>query len=139
ALPRLVARPWRRLVGGAKRPGGVGTLDPLGPDEPWHAVRKEGKRARYAVTAVAPVLGGDARKLARALSRVQKLLGEHQDAAVAADTWLAVADDRPDDQRLAVTAGRLAERERATVRRVRAEFPRAWRRASRRRRTRWLR
>lgn len=39
---------------------------------------------------------------------------------------------------LAVTAGRLAARERAVVRRVRADFPAAWRGAVRRHR-RWLR
>ncbi|MFV2100440.1 CHAD domain-containing protein [Micromonospora sp. LOL_024] len=137
-LPRLVARPWRRLAGTARKPGGVALLDPAGPDEQWHTVRKQGKQARSAVTAVAPVLGGDATKLARALAKVQKLLGEHQDAAVAAQTWRAVAEARPADHELAVTAGRLLERERAAVRRARADFPYAWRRASRRRRTRWL-
>ncbi|WBB70489.1 CYTH and CHAD domain-containing protein [Micromonospora sp. WMMD812] len=138
-LPRLVAKPWRRLAGGKDRPGEVASLDPTGPDDRWHAVRKQGKQARYAVGAVAPVLGGGARKLATALARVQDLLGEHQDAAVAAETWLALAAANPTDHELAVTAGRLAERERATVRRVRAEFPAAWHRATRRKRTRWLR
>ncbi|MDG4792593.1 CYTH and CHAD domain-containing protein [Micromonospora sp. WMMD1082] len=137
-LPRLVARPWRRLAGTAKKPGGVAGLDPAGPDEQWHTVRKQGKQARSAVTAVAPVLGGDAKKLARALAKVQNLLGEHQDAAVAAQTWRAVAEERPTDHELAVAAGRLLERERAAVRRARADFPYAWRRATRRRRTRWL-
>ncbi|MFF5214720.1 CHAD domain-containing protein [Micromonospora sp. NPDC000442] len=137
-LPRLVARPWRRLAGTTKKPGGVAMLQPAGPDEQWHTVRKQGKQARSAVTAVAPVLGADAAKLARALTKVQNLLGEHQDAAVAAETWRAVAEARPDDHQLAVAAGRLLERERAAVRRARADFPYAWRRASRRRRTRWL-
>ncbi|MEU8298178.1 CYTH and CHAD domain-containing protein [Micromonospora sp. NPDC048909] len=138
-LPRLVARPWRRLAGGKRRPGGVAALDPAGPDERWHEVRKRGKQARYAVAAVAPVLGADAGRLARKLKRVQDVLGEHQDAAVAAETWLALAAAQPADHELAVTAGRLAERERATVRRMRAEFPAAWHRANRRKRTRWLR
>ncbi|MFC0508458.1 CYTH and CHAD domain-containing protein [Micromonospora costi] len=137
-LPRLVARPWRRLAGGKGRPGAVAELDPLGPDERWHAVRKRGKQARYAASAVAPALGGRAGKLASALTRVQDLLGEHQDAAVAARTWLELAAERPDDHALAVTAGRLAERERATVHRARAAFPAAWHRATRRKRTGWL-
>jgi CHAD domain-containing protein len=137
ALPRLVAKPWRKLAGGAAG-GGAPALDALGPDEQWHEVRKQGKQARYAVNAVAPVLGRDAAKLGRALSRVQDLLGEHQDAAVAAHTWAALAGDRPGDHQLAVDAGRLLERERASIRRVRAEFPDAWRRAARRRRTKWL-
>ncbi|WP_428961506.1 CYTH and CHAD domain-containing protein [Micromonospora fluostatini] len=135
ASPRLVRRPWRKLTG----PQGGDALDPLGPDEPWHEVRKQAKRARYAVNAVAPVVGKDARKLADALADVQRLLGEHQDAAVAAETWSAVADSRPDDPRLAFVAGRLAERERATVHRVRAGFPEVWRRAGDKRWTGWLR
>ncbi|MFF5179008.1 CHAD domain-containing protein [Micromonospora sp. NPDC000316] len=133
-LPALVARPWKQLTG----PDGVDGLDPLAPDDRWHAVRKDAKKARYAVNAVLPAVSGDARRLSRALARVQDVLGEHQDAAVAADTWLALAAGRPADHALAVTAGRLAERERETVRQMRAQFPAAWHRATRRRRTRWL-
>ncbi|MBQ1015788.1 CHAD domain-containing protein, partial [Micromonospora sp. M51] len=134
ALPALVARQWRRLTG----PDGVDGLDAQSPDDRWHAVRKEGKQARYAVNAVAPTVGKGARRLSRALARVQNVLGEHQDAAVAADTWLEIAAARPDDHELAVTAGRLAERERASVRRARDRLPAAWHRATRRRRTSWL-
>jgi CHAD domain-containing protein len=137
-LPRVVSRPWRKLVDGAKDHGGAAELDPLGPDEQWHAVRIEGKKARYAVDAVAPVLGGSAARLAKALSHVQNLLGEHQDAAVAGETWLSVAVSDPSDQTLAVTAGRLFERERAVIHAVRADFPAAWRRATKGRRTKWL-
>jgi CHAD domain-containing protein len=108
------------------------------PDAVWHAVRIRGKRARYAVEAVAPVLGGRAVDLAGALGTVQNLLGEHQDAAVAADTWLAIARAHPDDHALAVTAGRLYERERATIRRVRKRLPAAWAAADRPRLTGWL-
>jgi CHAD domain-containing protein len=138
ALPRLVRKPWRRLALGTGRHGGVPGLEPLGPDEQWHDVRKTAKRARYALEAVAPTLGPRAGKLARAVRETQTLLGAHQDAAVAADTWTALALAHPDDPALAVTAGRLAERERAEVRRVRAEFPDTWRRAVRRRKG-WLR
>ncbi|MDG4767263.1 CYTH and CHAD domain-containing protein [Solwaraspora sp. WMMD406] len=137
-LPRLVAKPWRRLAYGGDGVDGAADLTADAPDDRWHAVRINGKKARYAVDAVAPVLGGDAAKLAKALSKVQNLLGEHQDAAVAAQTWQEIADERPDDHELAVTAGRLVERERAAVRAARAGFPAAWERASARRRTRWL-
>ncbi|MFK3980176.1 CHAD domain-containing protein [Micromonospora sp. NPDC050397] len=138
-LPKLVAKPWRRLARGGKGADAAADLDPLAPDERWHAVRINGKKARYAVDAVAPVLGGDARKLAKALSRVQELLGEHQDAAVAADTWLEVAATYPADHALAVTAGRLTERERTSIRTVRAAFPDAWARTTKGNRTSWLR
>jgi len=70
---------------------------------------------------------------------VTELLGEHQDAAIAAETWLAIADADPDDHVLALTAGRLFERERAAVRAARAAFPLAWQAASLPRLTRWMR
>lgn len=138
ALPGLVVKPWRRLAEGTRGHGGVPALDPSGPDEQWHEVRKEGKRARYALEAVAPAVGGGSAELAAALRAAQTLLGEHQDAAVAAETWPQLALAHPDDPALAVTAGRLAERERAAVRRVRAEFPVVWRRVAARRK-RWPR
>jgi CHAD domain-containing protein len=87
---------------------------------------------------VAGVLGGPAAELARAIAAVQELIGEHQDAAVGAQTWLEVARSDPDDHTLAVTAGRLVERERAVIRRVRAKFPDAWLATNRRRLTQWL-
>lgn len=137
-LPRLVARPWRRLATGRKGATGAADLDPAAPDEQWHAVRINGKKARYAAEAAAPVLGDAAAKLAKSLSRLQNVLGEHQDAAVAGQTWLSLANTDPSDHSLAVTAGRLFERERTAIRTARAAFPRAWRRASKRSRTDWL-
>jgi CHAD domain-containing protein len=138
-LPRLAARPYKRLAYGGDGVVGAGQLDPNAADEVWHAVRRNGKRARYAVEAAAAVLGGEASALASALAKVQELLGEHQDAAVAAQTWLAIANADPDDHVLATTAGRLFERERTAVRAARAAFPAAWRAASRRRLTEWMR
>jgi CHAD domain-containing protein len=137
-LPKLVSRPWHTFALGAKGVDGAADLDPYAPDEQWHAVRINGKRARYAVEAVAGVLGGAAPELAKALAGVQDLLGEHQDAATAAETWLSIALSDPDDHSLAVTAGRLFERERTAIRTVRAEFPEAWRKAAKPRMTDWL-
>jgi CHAD domain-containing protein len=138
-LPNLVGRPWRTFAFGGNGVAGAGQLDADSPDQTWHAVRINGKRARYAVEAVANVLGGEAAALANALADVQDLLGEHQDAAVAAQTWLAIANADPDDHALAVTAGRLYERERAAVRAARTAFPDAWRAAAKRRLTEWMR
>jgi len=137
-LPRLVAGPWRMFAYGDRGVDGAADLSAGAPDEQWHAVRVHGKRVRYAVEAVADVLGGEAPGLARKLAVVQDLLGEHQDAAVAGQTWLAVAGSDPDDHALAVAAGRLYERERAAIRRVRKEFPAAWRSASKRKLLAWL-
>jgi CHAD domain-containing protein len=138
-LPGIVGKPYRRLAYGGDGAVGAGQLAEDAPDEAWHAVRINGKRARYAVEAVASVLGGEASALASALANVQDLLGEHQDAAVAADTWLAIANSDPDDHVLATTAGRLYERERSAVRAARSSFPSAWKAASRRKLTEWMR
>jgi CHAD domain-containing protein len=137
-LPKLVAKPWRQLAFGQRGVDGANDLDPVAPDDRWHAVRIRGKRARYAVEAVAGVLGGGAADLAKALATVQDLLGEHQDAAIAAETWLSIARSDPDDHSLAVTAGRLYERERAVIRTMRSKFPAAWAGATKRRMVEWL-
>ena len=137
-LPRLVAKPWRELAFGSDGISGAGHLDPLAPDEEWHEVRIRAKRARYATEAVAAVLDGPAVELAKAIADVQGQIGEHQDAAVAAQTWLSIAHADPDDHALAVTAGRLYEREREAVRRARAGFPAVWARTDRHRLTGWL-
>lgn len=137
ALPGLARKPWRRLVRGGGAAPGAGGLLPDGPDDEWHEVRARGKRARYAADVVSTVVP-EAARLSGALARVQGLLGEHQDAAVAADTWLEIAQSDPDDHMLAVTAGRLYERERAAVRLARDAFPAAWRATTKKKVTAWL-
>lgn len=107
-----------KVRGARKLSAKARALTPEDPDEAWHRVRILAKRARYAADA----LGFKPR--AKQLAAVQDLLGEHQDAAVAAQTWLGFADDPA----LAVTAGRLYERERARIRQVRDDFPAAWER-----------
>ncbi|MFF5226573.1 CHAD domain-containing protein [Dactylosporangium sp. NPDC000521] len=129
-LPGLARKPWRQLVTGAD------ALTPELPDDDWHEVRKLAKRARYAFSWVP---GPEAAALAKRIAKAQKVLGEHQDAATAADTWLFVARflDRR-DHRLAVTAGRLFERERAAVTRARAAFPAVWAAVCEENTTAWL-
>jgi CHAD domain-containing protein len=137
-LPKLVAKPWRVLANGADGVSGAGELDPLAGDDVWHQVRIRAKQARYATEAVAEVLHGPAADLAKAVAGVQGLLGDHQDAAMAAQTWLAIAQADPDDHALAVAAGRLYERERTAVRAAREKFPEAWAKADRGKLTEWL-
>jgi CHAD domain-containing protein len=93
---------------------------------------------RYAVEAVAEAIGDPAPRFARRLAKVQNLLGEHQDAAIAGQTWLEIAESDPDDHSLAVAAGRLFERERAAIRRARDAFPAAWRATDKRALWGWL-
>ncbi len=130
ALPALVRRPWRALRRAVRE------LDAESPDTAWHRVRILAKRARYTVEAAATVDGSAARRLGKRLARVQDVLGQHQDAVVAAQMWQSLASSGGADEDLTLTAGRLVERERRAVRAARAEFPGAWRRA--RKAGRWL-
>ena len=123
-LPGLVDGAWAHLRKHARRL----RLDDVDAD--WHRARILAKRARYAAEAAQVALGKEAAKVARVAKKVQEVLGEHQDAAVAADRVLALAEAHPTDHRLAVTCGRLAERERANVVTARRGFLRTWRRAS---------
>jgi CHAD domain-containing protein len=93
------------------------------------------KRTRYAAEAVVPVYGRDARRFATAVKRVQDVLGEMNDAAVAAH-WLALTGatlEAPE----AFAAGQLAHHFSAVAEQRRHGWERAFERA--RRRSRWLR
>ena len=78
-------------------------VDSDSPDEQVHDLRKQAKKARYAVELVP---GGDERYLA-ALKNLQDVVGEHQDAVVAEERLRKIARART-----AIAAGRLIERER---------------------------
>jgi CHAD domain-containing protein len=94
------------------------------PDEPadeeLHAVRKKGKRARYAGE-----LAGRKKSVKRA-KRLQDVLGEHQDAVVAAERLRELSAEAPSEQ--ALVAGRLIEREQARRAEARAAWTKAWKR-----------
>ncbi len=93
------------------------------PEEPaneeLHAVRKKGKRARYA----AELAGRD--KLVKRAKKLQDVLGEHQDAVVAAGRLRELAVGAAPEQ--ALVAGRLVEREEERRLEARAAWPKAWR------------
>jgi CHAD domain-containing protein len=73
-LPRRVYRTWQRV------------RDLAESGAPLHEIRKAAKRARYAGETAAPALGKTAEKYAKAMKRLQTVLGEHQDAVVAQDS-----------------------------------------------------
>ena len=79
-VPTLVRRDWKRL---RKR---VAALDPdAGPsvrDVAIHEARKAAKALRYAGEAAQPVMGAEAKRVARAAKAAQTILGEHQDSVV---------------------------------------------------------
>ena len=82
ALPPAARGAWRRLKRGGR------CLRPADPDQEFHNMRKEAKRARYTAELIAPLIGGGAAKgsdrFIHLVTEVQDVLGEHQDAVVAA-------------------------------------------------------
>jgi CHAD domain-containing protein len=85
---------------------------------------------------VAPIVGKPARRFAAAIEDVQDLLGEHQDAVVAAQwlrTALATASTRE-----TFVIGQLVAMEQADADASRARWPGMWKAAARKRLRNWL-
>ncbi len=119
AIPALVRRPWHAL---AKR---VGALGERPSDEQLHEIRIRTKRVRYAADAAAAVVGKPARSFARAAAGLQEVLGDLNDAVVAAswlDVWLAETRE-PAETR---AARALADAERSGAAHLRAGWHTAW-------------
>jgi CHAD domain-containing protein len=136
ALPPLVKDAWRRV----KKCGRA--LRPTDPDEDFHEVRKRAKRARYAAESVAIALGPDAaedaKRFARRATDVQDVLGEHQDAIVAAREIEQAAARHPHDGPFNLAAGRLLERQVQAAQAARAKFFEVWDAFDRKELRRWL-
>jgi CHAD domain-containing protein len=113
-LPALEA-PWKHLK------TAVGHLDDP-TDATLHQARIRAKRMRYAAEAVAPAFGKRAETFARKAERLQDVLGEHQDAVVAA-AWLR---DAAGSGAQAFVAGQLVAIEEEAKRTARAAWPAAW-------------
>jgi len=117
AIPALVRRPWHRLSKRAKDLGDAPT------DHQLHDLRIRTKRARYAAEAAAPVVGKQARAFAHAAAKLQDVLGDLNDAVVAA-AWLSGWAARDDDA--ARAAEQLASAERSTADALRGHWGAAW-------------
>lgn len=129
-LARLVRRPWRKLRRAVDR------LGDYPDDRELHKLRIRAKQVRYAAETAAPVVGRPAKRLARGAKALQGILGDHNDA-VDAEAWLRRVDDRTTPVTLAAgQAIALERRQRAKTRRA---WPKAWKKASRPSRRRWLR
>jgi len=130
ALPALAARPWRHLRQAVK------SLSDQPGDDELHDVRIRAKRARYAAEAVAPVVGRPAASFAKAVSGLQTVLGDHQDA-VLAEAWLRRAAGGSGTAS-ALTAGELIGAQWAERAACRRRWPKAWKKANKKKRRSWL-
>ena len=127
-LPPLVASLWRNVR------GMVDDLRDHPSDEQLHKLRIRVKRCRYAAEAVAIVAGKAARNFARAAADVQEVLGEHQDAVVAAQ-WLR---DHAAHGPLTYVAGQFAGHELRSAAVTRGRWPEAWRGFDRKKLRAWM-
>ena len=132
AFPPLVTKAWKRLA------RDVGRLELDAPDHDWHETRIAAKKMRYATEALVPVFGKPAKRLAQQVEQVTELLGEHQDAAVAAEQVHALITGRRVGAAAAFTLGLLYAEERRAVDTARLRFVTVWPEVSRKRWRRWL-
>jgi CHAD domain-containing protein len=123
ALPPLVRGTWDKLAKRARK------LTHDDHDELWHEARIKAKQARYAAEAVTDVLGKGAARMAAAAKAAQEVLGEHQDAAIAAETLNELGHAHLDDGELCLVAGRLVQANRCAVADARRAFGPAWKAA----------
>src|SRR5207253_3109830 len=136
ALPPLAVAAWRRLEKSAR---GLRRSD---PDEEFHEVRKRAKRARYTAEMIAPALGPaaakGARRFIRRTTKVQDVLGEHQDAVVAGREVARALADHADDVAFAAAARRLLDSQREAARGARSEFFDVWDKLDHKKSRRWM-
>jgi CHAD domain-containing protein len=136
ALPPLAAAAWQRL----KHTGRALRIDD--PDEAFHEVRKRAKRARYTAELVATVLSGaaakGARRFIRGATRVQDVLGEHQDAVVAGHELAGLAVRYPLGPEFEEAARRVLDGQHEAAHAARQAFFDAWDKLDRKRSRRWF-
>ena len=99
-------------------------------------MRIKAKRARYAAELAAPVMGHSAERFVDWLKKLQDILGEHRDAAVAEARLRELAGEAP-GPRAGFVAGLLVERQHARRQAARAAFEDCWREVQRRGRKAW--
>ncbi len=135
-LPGLVLHSWRRLDR-ALRHAARATGEEQ--DLLLHEARKDAKRARYAAEAVASAYGRRAVVFAKAVTRLQEVLGEHQDSVVTREALRGLATSAHAAGEDGFTFGRLHGLEQGRAAAAGAGWRDARRAAARPKLRRWLR
>lgn len=122
AVPKLVARAWRRVLRRQAELDGAEDAD-----EARHRTRKAAKRARYTAEAARPVLGEPARRLAAQACRVQETLGAYQDSVIAREHLARLSEGEGDgDGERDGTVGVLIDIERRAADQALADAQEVW-------------
>ncbi len=121
-VPDLLDEAWKGLRKAVRRRSRPPS------DAELHRIRIKAKRVRYGAEAATDLLGADARRLARAIERLQTVLGEQHDAVVAAQRL------RRDGytESVAFVAGELAVLSSESALAARRRWRRVWNKAKRR-------
>jgi CHAD domain-containing protein len=120
SLAPLLRLQWTRFRRASRRAMSV----PPGPvqDEHLHDVRKAAKQVRYVGGPLVPVLGRRTRKLVKAATRAQVLLGDHQDSLLTRSVLEDALRDGSWTDDEAVVLTRLRDHETAVAAGLRAGF-----------------
>ena len=123
AARRYVRSATRRMLARGDR------ITPDSPAEEYHDLRKRAKRLRYMLELFREVLAEQWAPLLRVLERLQDMLGEHQDAHMAAARIAGYVDTLPADadRELLLSTGRLMQIEDDRIAGCRRRFGVAWR------------
>ncbi|WP_103344203.1 CHAD domain-containing protein [Amycolatopsis sp. CA-126428] len=117
-----LAKPHRKLT------KAVRALPADPPDDDLHALRIHGKKLRYAAelaqTSAKKKQAAKIKQLLKATKDFQTVLGEHQDAVIAAERMRTVLESA--DGPMGFVAGRIAERELSRRAEVRATWRKSW-------------
>jgi len=130
SLRELAASEFRKLRKAVK------ALPEAPSDTDLHAIRIKAKRARHAAELAVPVEGRPAERFVGKAKKLQDILGEHQDAAVA-EARLRELFAGARGRRVGFVAGRLVERQRARREAARAAFQAFWPQVENRGRKAW--
>lgn len=100
------------------------------PDAGYHELRKRGKRLRYTIEFLTPVYGTPAKEMITTLKSIQDVLGDHQDAVVAAGRLRELAPQKKKPgglaPRVSFLMGGIAARYEAMTQELRQGFPEAY-------------
>jgi len=102
-------------------------------DKALHKIRKDAKRLRHGAETVAPLHGKAARKLQRSGHRLQKVLGQHQDAVIARELLAGFADAPDLSAASKEIYQQLARQEQDTAKQSQAAYVKARKKARKRR------
>ena len=127
---------YKRLVGRVELADEA--EDPGEREHRLHEARKAAKRVRYAAETLTGVYGKPAKKFVKAMKRVQSRLGDHHDAFVTQERLRELGDEAAGTGDNAFVFGVLHAREERALIETDDQFVREWRKASKKKRRRWL-